>query len=442
MAKDKKFKFLKPNLKQIKQLEKEQGIIDAEESYNQDDEQVREVIVEHKSGFTIIEVIVIIVVSIVFGVVVGSTLSLSHKSVDGVEVSDSLQEFIVTYHNIVDNYYKKVKESDLVDAAIEGMISSLDDPYSVYMDESDSKTFSQTVDGAYVGIGARVSTNADGQHYIVDMFDNSSAKKAGFKEGDIFIKVGAKEVSGMTLDELTDEITGKVGSKVTITVRRDDEEITKTVVRKSIDLPSVTANSYEKNGQKVGYLYISTFAANTYDQFKKELLKLEKTGMDSLVIDVRSNPGGHLTQVSNILELFMKKNQVLYQVEVKGKTEKIKAKTKDARTYPIAVLVNSSSASASEILAASFQEAYSKAKIVGVTTYGKGTVQKAYNLSDGSSLKYTTEKWLTPKGNWINEKGVVPDYEIGLDGTYFSNPTDDTDPQLQKALELLTEKET
>lgn len=441
MAKDKKFKFLKPNLKQIKQLEQEDTIA-FEEMDGEDDEKVREVIVEHKSGFSIAEVIVIIVVSIVFGVVVGSTLSLSHKSVDGVAVSDSLQEFIVTYHNIVDNYYKRVKESDLVDAAIEGMISSLDDPYSVYMDESDSKTFSQTVDGSYVGIGARVSTNAEGEHYIVDMFDDSSAKKAGFQAGDVFIKVGNKEVSDMTLDELTSQITGKAGTKVTITVKRDGQEITKTIVRKSIDLSSVTANTYEKNGKKVGYLYISTFAANTYDQFKKELLKLEKSGIDSLVIDVRSNPGGHLTQVSNVLELFMKKNQILYQVEVKGKTEKIKAKTKDARSYPIAILVNSSSASASEILAASFQEAYSKAKIVGKTTYGKGTVQKAYNLSDGSSLKYTTEKWLTPKGNWINEKGVIPDYEVELEEAYFSNPTDDTDSQLQKALEVLTEKET
>lgn len=439
MAKDRKFKFLKPNFKKLKFLEEEQEI---EEDLASVDENVREVIVEHKSGFNTLEVIIIIVVSIVFGAVVGSTLSLSHKNVDGVEVSDSLQEFIITYHNIVENYYKDVKESDLVDAAIQGMISSLDDPYSVYMDESDSDSFNQTVDGAYVGIGARVSTNSDGEHYIVSMFQNSPAKEAGFKNGDIFVKVGSKEVKGMTLDELTDVIKGKSGSKVTITVKRGQEEVTKTVVRKSVDLPSVTSKTYEKNEKKVGYLYVSTFAANTYDQFKKELLKLEKSKIDSLIIDVRSNPGGHLTQVSNILELFMNKNTVLYQVEVKGKTEKIKAETKDSRSYPVVVLVNSSSASASEILAASFQEAYSNAKVVGKTTYGKGTVQKAYSLSDGTSLKYTTEKWLTPKGNWINEKGVIPNYEVDLTDDYFSNPIDETDAQLQKAIEIITKKET
>lgn len=434
MAKKEKNKFIRPNFKIIKQLEFPQ------EEVSDEVEEVREVIVEHKAGFNTLEVVIIIVVSIVFGIVVGRTLSLSDKKVDGVEVSESLQEFVVTYHNILDNYYKDVKESDLVDAAIKGMISSLEDPYSVYMNEAESDTFNQTVDGAYVGIGARVSTNKEGNHYIVSIFEGSSADKAGLKAGDIFVKIDGKETDDMSLDELTEVTKGKSGSKVIVTVKRGEEELTKTLVRKSVDLTSVTSNIYERNQQKVGYLYVSSFAANTYEQFKKELLKLEKKEIDSLIIDVRSNPGGHLNQVSNVLDLFLKKNTVLYQVEVKGKTKKVKAQTKGNRTYPVSILVNASSASASEILAAAFQESYSDAIIVGKTTYGKGTVQKAYTLSDGTSLKYTTEKWLTPKGNWIDEKGISPDYDVDLGEDYFSNPGDETDTQLQQAIDIITKK--
>ena len=134
----------------------------------------------------------------------------------------------------------------------------------------------------------------------------------------------------------------------------------------------------------------------------------------------------------------MDKNKVLYQVEFKGDKERVKDGTKASRNYPVAVLINSASASASEILAASFQDSYSDAILVGETTYGKGTVQQAFSLSDGSSLKYTTERWLTPKGKWIDGKGVSPDYEVSLSDDYLQNPTEDNDLQLQKAIELLS----
>ena len=404
------------------------------------DEDISGVVVENKSGFNTVEVIAIIIVSILFGVVIGSIITSSKSSVSTKKVSSELQEFVVTYNNLLDNYYGDIEEKDLVNAAIKGMISSLDDPYSLYMDSDETDEFNETVDGSYVGIGVTVA-NKDGNNYIVSMFDDSPSKEAGLKVGDIFVKINDKDVSSISLDELTSLIKGKAGEKVTVTVLRDNQEITEVVTRKKVDIPSVSSKIFEKDDHNIGYIYISTFAANTYKQFKSTLNKLENKEIDSLVIDVRSNPGGHLNQVTDILELFMDKSSVLYQVEVKGKKTKKYSTTNTKRDYNVAVIINSASASASEILAAAFKESYSNSFIVGVRSYGKGTVQKAYQLSNGSSVKYTTEKWLTPKGNWIDKAGVTPDFSVEQGEEYQNNPTDDLDTQLQKALEVVIKKE-
>lgn len=407
------------------------------EKKTSDKEKIREIIVENKSGFNTIEVIVIIIVSILFGIIVGGIITSSKSEVKGSRVSKELQEFVTTYNNILDNYYDKVSEKELVNAAIKGMVSSLDDPYSLYMNNDETNSFNQEVDGQYVGIGASVGVK-DGKKYIVGLFEDSPAKKADLRVGDIFLKVDNKDVSSISLGELTKLIKGKDGTKVNITVLRDNKEINKAVVRSNIDIPSVKGKVIEKNNQKIGYIRISNFASNTYNQFKDELNKLEKKKIKSLIIDVRSNPGGHLTQVSKILELFMNKKKVLYQIENKGKKTKRYSTTDENRKYKIAVLINSNSASASELLAAAFKESYNKSILVGTKSYGKGTVQKAFQLSSGSSLKYTTERWLTPKGNWIERKGVMPTEVVELSDEYKKNPSESTDNQLQKAIELLT----
>ena len=164
---------------------------------------------------------------------------------------------------------------------------------------------------------------------------------------------------------------------------------------------------------------------------------MENKNIHSLIIDVRSNPGGYLNQTKKILELFMKKNKVLYQVEFKKEKTKVTDSSKESRSYPVIVLINSSSASASEILASSFKDSYPDALLVGDTTYGKGTVQTAYSLSDGSSLKFTTERWLTPSGDWIDGKGVSPDRNVLLTEEYLENPIPENDLQLQTALNIL-----
>ena len=175
---------------------------------------------------------------------------------------------------------------------------------------------------------------------------------------------------------------------------------------------------------------------NTDTQFKKHLDELEKDGIDSLIIDLRGNTGGHLTSVENMMSMFLDKTKVIYQIESKGKTTKYYSKGKETKKYPIVVLVDELSASASEMLTATLKESYG-ATVVGKTTFGKGTVQELLD-SNENQYKITTKKWLTPNGNWINEVGVKPDVEVDLDEKYLKEPTKENDNQLQKAIEVLT----
>lgn len=430
MARQGKFPFIKPNFKKVPQVEE----------LNDDEEDIREIIVEHKSGFNTIEVLILVLVAIAFGFVVGTGVSFFKQEYKGEKISNSLQELIAVYNNILDSYYEDIDEQDLVDAAIDGMLDSLDDPYSTYMDEDNAETFNETVDGSYDGIGITITQNENKDILIVSVAEDSPAEKADIQSGDILLKINKKSLSGLSLDKVTEIIKGTKDKTFNLTIKRGAEELTKKVTSETIDLVSVTSKVYPLNNGNAGYISINTFAANTYKQFKKELNRLEKKNINSLIIDVRSNPGGHLSQTRDILELFMKKGSVLYQVQYKKEVRKIKDETKASRTYPVVVLINSSSASASEILAASFNDSYVDATLIGEKTYGKGTVQTAYSLSDGSSLKYTTEKWLTPKGKWIDGKGVSPDKNVLLTDEYLLNPTTENDLQLQSALEFL-EKE-
>ena len=236
----------------------------------------------------------------------------------------------------------------------------------------------------------------------------------------------------MNSSEIANLISGDVGDKFKISVKRGDETKDFEVELDKIEIKSVFSEIKEVNGKKIGYININNFASNTYKQFKSVLKDVEKNNIDSLIIDVRNNTGGHLSQVKNILSVFFDKKTVLFQIQNKKKTTKYYGSGDNKKTYPVVVLVNGGSASASEVLASCFKDNYKDATLVGVTTYGKGTVQQTKSLSEGSSFKFTTEKWLTSKGDWINEKGIEPDVVVEND------PESDVDAQLDKAIELLS----
>ena len=354
-------------------------------------------------------------------------------------LSNDLSKFVDTYYAIKDNYYGELDNEKLVDSAIKGMISAVGDEYTSYSDTNDADNFKQTVSGIYEGIGCTVGVNLDNKIVVVDMFKDSPAEKAGLKVGDIIIKIDGEDFVGKSSTDMSNYVKSSKNSKVVLTIIRDEETMELDVERKKIEIPYVSGEVITKDDMKIGYIDISLFSSTIYDQFKRELEKLEKENISGLVIDVRGNSGGYLSGVTDILNLFLKKGDVIYQLESGNKKQIKKDTTKEKRDYPVAVLVNGGSASASEILASAIKESYN-GFVVGTKTYGKGTVQQTTTLPDGSMVKYTVQKWLTPNGNWVNEVGVEPTDTVELDISYAENPIMENDNQLQKALELVTKK--
>lgn len=352
-------------------------------------------------------------------------------------VSKDLNKFIDAYYTIIDNYYGDLDKDDLVNSAIEGMVGSVGDVYTNYSDSDTTTSFLETVEGTYEGIGCTIAQKQTGEIVIIDMFDDGPSAKAGLMIDDIILKVDDIDAEGKTTTELSDYIKNSKNKNVTITVLRGNEEKEINVVRDKVEVPTVTSQVLEKNNKKIGYLNISIFSSVTDRQFNTELQKLQKENIEGLIIDVRGNGGGYLSSVTNILNRILEKDKVIYQLKSKDKVEKKKDTTKECLNIPIAVLTNTGSASASEILASAIKESYG-GYVVGTNTYGKGTVQQTMQLTDGSMIKYTVQNWLTPNGNWVNEVGLEPTDFVELSDEYYNNPTIDNDNQLQTALTLLS----
>lgn len=352
-------------------------------------------------------------------------------------VSKDLNKFIDAYYTIIDNYYGDLDKDDLVNSAIEGMVGSVGDVYTNYSDSDTTTSFLETVEGTYEGIGCTIAQKQTGEIVIIDMFDDGPSAKAGLMIDDIILKVDDIDAEGKTTTELSDYIKNSKNKNITITVLRGNEEKEINVVRDKVEVPTVTSQVLEKNNKKIGYLNISIFSSVTDRQFNTELQKLQKENIEGLIIDVRGNGGGYLSSVTNILNRILEKDKVIYQLKSKDKVEKKKDTTKECLNIPIAVLTNTGSASASEILASAIKESYG-GYVVGTNTYGKGTVQQTMQLTDGSMIKYTVQNWLTPNGNWVNEVGLEPTDFVELSDEYYNNPTVDNDNQLQTALTLLS----
>lgn len=384
----------------------------------------------------------------VVSMIIGSVITIAIKDFDAAKVNtnktevsysktkkgfDSLYE---TYDTIMSEYYKDVDSDKLIEGAINGMLESLDDEHTMYFDKKSKEEFDSELSGNYYGIGAQIQLTSDETIKITKVFDNSPAKKAGLKEEDVFVSVDGTSVKGKSATEVANMLKSDSVKTSTIVVKRNDKELTFKVTKENITLFSVSSEMLDNNGKNVGYLSVSIFGQKTYSQFKDALTKLEKQDMDSLIIDLRGNTGGYLSTVTNMLEEFIDKGNVIYQIQSSSGVKQYKTVKASEKKYKIVVLIDGGSASASEIMSAAMKEVYG-ATLVGQTTYGKGTVQTTKNLSNGSMIKYTIEKWLTPSGKNIDKEGIKPDYEVELGDSYKNNPTKENDAQLQKALDLL-----
>ena len=388
--------------------------------------------------YTSKEVIIVMIFSIGIGILMcfGGISIITGKNY--LAVTKDLKKVVDTYYAIVDNYYGELDRDKLIDGAVEGMISSVGDTFTSYSDTDSTSSFDETINGSYEGIGCTVATLENGTISVIDMFEDSPSYKAGLKVGDIILKVDGESYEGKNSNDISDYIKNSGKSKIVLTVKRDNEEKDISINLSKVEIPHVSGKVIEQDSKKIGYIKISLFASNSYKQFKNKLDELEKSNIDDLIIDVRDNSGGYLSSVTDICNLFLDKGKVIYQLEdSKGKVKK-KDTTKEKRKYDIVVLINGGSASASEILASAIKESYG-GDIVGTNSYGKGTVQQTKKLLDGSMIKYTTQKWLTPDGNSINEVGVTPTKVVELNEEYFNNPTTENDNQLQEAIKLILE---
>lgn len=390
---------------------------------------------EYKIG--IVEEFILMVSACALCLVLGFNLS-SKKSVKKVKYDENLTTFIDNYNYIIDNYYKKVDKKQLIDDAIAGMMKTLDDPYSVYLTDEENRSINIALNGKYQGLGLMIGKNSDGNIVVAGVFKESQADKAGIIEGDVINKIDDKDVSSMEVSEFSNYVAKSKNTEFKLTIIRDGENKEIVVSKNNVEIDSVHSNTIDYNNKKVGYIYISLFAANTYEQFLSKLTELEKNGIDSLVIDVRGDSGGYLTTVDSILKKFMTKKQVVYQLKKGSNVSKTYGEAKKNKKYKIILLGDENSASASELLIVGIRENYDNSIFVGKKTYGKGTAQEMVSLDSDNKYKITTKKWLTPKGNWINDtEGIIPDIEIDTEEISFGD-TNYNDAQLNKALEEAT----
>ena len=392
---------------------------------------------KEKESYSFDEVFSITIFSLLLGVLACfSVLTILNKGKNYFVLSKELAKFVDAYDAIVNNYYKEVDKDKLVESAINGMVSSIGDEYTSYSDKDVTDNFNETVNGKYMGIGALIM-KSENDLVIYKVFEDSPSYRAGLKDGDIILKLDDKDTKDMSVNDIASIVKNDTNKEVKLLVKRGEENLDITIVKDMVELPVVSGKVINHNDKKIGYISLSIFSSVASEQFNKELVKLEKEGISSLVIDVRGNSGGYLTTVTDIVSYFLKKGDIIYKLEVNDKVTVRKDKTKESRDYPVAVLIDKNSASASEILASSIKESYN-GYVVGTNSYGKGTVQQTLVLSDGSTIKYTIEKWLTPLGNWINEEGVIPTNYVELSSEYLNNPVFENDNQLNKALELVS----
>ena len=401
--------------------------------------------INEKKEFTIAQIIifVLIIISITIVVTIFFNTIINNKNTSkttNIVPSDiSLEDFKEVYDIINDDYYKKVDKNKLIEGAINGMLKTLDDPHTMYMSQSETESFNEIMNGSYEGIGAEIALDSNNNVIIYSVFKNSPAYEAGLKYNDIILKVNGKTTEKLSTTEVVKLIKDENYKTISILVKRNDKQKEFKITKRIVEIQSVESKVYERNSHNIGYISINNFANNTYNQFKSNIEELEAKNISGLIIDVRSNTGGYLDCVSSMLDILVSKDKIIYQIQDKKTITKYKSKSEQSRNYPIVVLTDESSASASEILAISLKESYG-ADTVGKTTYGKGTVQVTKYLTNGAMVKYTIQKWLSPNGNWINKKGVVPTYETDLSENYLKTRNEEDDSQLQKALEVILNK--
>lgn len=327
-------------------------------------------------------------------------------------------------------------DEERVQGAITGLVESLEDPYTAYVPPSVADILREDTTGEFEGIGAFVEEAPEGGVYIVRVFEGGPAQEAGIEAGDVIVEVDGEDITGKILNESLLLIRGEAGTEVNLTVLREgeDELVDVTVERARLQIPTVEAEMLEDD---IGYVSLYQFNAIATDRLTGAVEDLLDQGAQSIILDLRNNPGGFLDQAVSVSDLFLPRSLVLIERTVEGDVEEFRVDSGDlAEDVPLVVLVNEGSASAAEIVAAAIQD-NERGVLIGETTFGKGSVQLIYNLSDEGQLRVTYARWFTPDDESISENGVAPDIVVETD----EDPTGTgEDIQLERAIEYLQEQ--
>lgn len=385
---------------------------------------------------------------VVCGVVIGASGVMDAPDTDNVVNEDTEKDTLITdatlqklkkIRAIIDKKYlytDKMDENLLQEYLVRGYVAGLEEPFTVYYNEKETTALYESTSGTFGGIGVGIMQDRTTKlATFTTIYKNCPGEAAGFQSGDIIYKVNGEDVSGLDLDSIVSKIRGEVGTQVEITVLRGDkkEEYTSMVTRALIENDTV---DYEMKAGNIGYIHLISFEDVTLSQFEEALNDLTNQGMKGLIVDIRSNPGGNLSTVCEILDLILPEGLVVSIKDKNGNSQGYQSDAERQLGVPLVVLTNGYSASASEIFAGAVQD-YGIGTLVGTKTYGKGIVQNIYSLGDGTAIKVTSSEYFTPKGRNIHEIGIEPDVEIEY---IHDEAHPDADNQLNKAMEVLNGK--
>ncbi len=355
---------------------------------------------------------------------------------------NNVNKFNQVRNILKEDYYQQVDENALLEGAVSGLAESLKDPYTVYFNKDQMKSFMEKSEGSYVGIGVSVNTDNNGLLTVIEPFEDSPAQQAGMKKGDKIVKVDDTDVTAIRDENMIiSMIKGTENTKVKITVYRPDEDkyLQFDVTRKRIKTSNIKSEIMDGN---IGYIKLVMFDSEIAKYFKSDLDKMLKKNIKGLIIDLRDNPGGSYEQVVEIADRLLPEGTIVYTEDRAG-TKQVKMSNKAGLNLPLAILTNGNSASASEILAGAVKD-HAAGTLVGTKTFGKGLVQELRLLEDGSGIKVTISRYFTPSGVCIHGVGVKPDIEIEVPDEYRNTPVSqiprNKDIQLQSAIEVIKGK--
>lgn len=340
--------------------------------------------------------------------------------------------------NLLLRYNGEIDDNALLEAAIKGMTDSLNDPYTLFMNDKEYSSFVEQISGHFVGIGIQVGIK-DEKVTVIAPIEGSPAERVGLKSGDVILKVNGQEMAEPKLENTVSKIKGEAGTSVDLTISRGEEVLDVTIPREEIKTTIVKGEILEDN---VGYIRLSSFDEDSAKQVKEKILQLKGEGMKGLILDLRGNPGGSLSEAIGIASEFIPKGDVVtYTIDKYDKKQEYKSVGGDAQGLPLVVLIDGGSASASEVLTGALRD-YELATIIGTKSFGKGVVQQLINLkNDKGGLKVTTSKYYTPNGENIHKIGITPDIEVTIPEETLNKEYDKSlDTQLIKSIEVIKEK--